>query len=59
MGALCARSAVMGAHLNVKINASGVSDKATLGPLLSEALEIERRACEAERTILAAVEAKL
>ncbi|MBE7481730.1 MAG: hypothetical protein HS104_17345 [Polyangiaceae bacterium] len=50
MGALCARST---------INASGVSDKATLGPLLSEALEIERRACEAERTILAAVEAKL
>ncbi|MBE7481733.1 MAG: glutamate formimidoyltransferase [Polyangiaceae bacterium] len=59
VGALCARSAVMGAHLNVKINASGVSDKATLGPLLSEALEIERRACEAERAILAAVEAKL
>ncbi len=59
VGALCARSAVMGAHLNVKINASGVSDKAKLDPLLAEALEIERRACEAERAILAVVEGKL
>jgi formiminotetrahydrofolate cyclodeaminase len=28
VGALCARSAVIGAYLNVKINASGLSDKA-------------------------------
>ncbi len=59
VGALCARAAVLGAHLNVKINLSGVEDKAALEPIVREAREIERLACEREREILALVESKL
>ena len=59
VGALCARSAVLGAHLNVKINVGGVEDKAALDPLLAEAAEIARTACDRERAILELVEAKL
>lgn len=55
VGALCARSAVMGAFLNVKINASGVSDKSFVANTLNEANLIQQAAMQAEETILAAV----
>ncbi len=56
VGALCARSAVMGAHLNVKINAGGVEDKEWIKNLLSEADKIETDALSLEKEILAQVE---
>jgi glutamate formiminotransferase/formiminotetrahydrofolate cyclodeaminase len=56
VGALCARSAVMGAHLNVKINAGGIDDKAWIEKLLSEADEIEKDAVKFEKEIIAQVE---
>ncbi|HTA83571.1 MAG TPA: glutamate formimidoyltransferase [Bacteroidia bacterium] len=56
VGALCARSAVMGAHLNVKINAGGVEDKAWIEKLLAEADKIEKDALKLEKEILAQVE---
>jgi glutamate formiminotransferase/formiminotetrahydrofolate cyclodeaminase len=56
VGALCARSAVMGAHLNVKINAGGVEDKAWIEKLLAEADNIEKDALKLEKEILAQVE---
>jgi glutamate formiminotransferase/formiminotetrahydrofolate cyclodeaminase len=59
VAALCARSAVMGAHLNVKINCSSLNDATVATRLRAEAAEIERVALEAEREILAIVEAKL
>lgn len=34
VGALCARSAVMGAFLNVKINATGFNDKAYVADII-------------------------
>lgn len=52
VGALCARSAVMGAFLNVKINASGVSDTAFVDQILLEANEIKRNALKHEEHIL-------
>jgi len=59
VGALCARSAVMGAHLNVKINAATIEDKNVVASILGEALAIEHAAIEQERVILAIVEAKI
>jgi glutamate formiminotransferase/formiminotetrahydrofolate cyclodeaminase len=59
VGALCARSAVMGAHLNVKINCAGLKDAGAVAELRGEAAEIERRAIERETAILAIVNAKM
>jgi len=56
VGALCARSAVMGAHLNVKINAGGVEDKPWIEKLLADADKIEKEALKLEKEILAQVE---
>ena len=59
VGALAARSAVMGACLNVKINAAGLKNRAVAEALVAEAEEIQRQAQEAEREILAVVESKI
>ena len=59
VGALAARSAVMGACLNVKINAAGLKDRATAEALVAEANEIQALAQQAEREILAVVENKI
>ncbi len=59
VGALAVRSAVMGAYLNVKINASGLNDKTFVNDVLSKGAEIERKACEAETEILAIVSSKI
>ena len=59
VGALAARSAVMGACLNVKINAAGLKDRATADALVKEAEEIQAAAQKAEAEILAVVESKI
>ncbi|MCD4724176.1 MAG: glutamate formimidoyltransferase [Bacteroidales bacterium] len=59
VGALCARTAVMGAFLNVKINASGVDDKDFVNDLLYRGAEIETKALEQEREILKIVNSKI
>ena len=59
VGALAARSAVMGACLNVKINAAGLKDRATADKLVAEAEEIQALAQKAEAEILAVVESKI
>ena len=59
VGALAARSAVMGACLNVKINAAGLKDRAAAETLVNEANEIQALAQQAEREILAIVENKI
>jgi glutamate formiminotransferase/formiminotetrahydrofolate cyclodeaminase len=56
VAALCARSAVMGAHLNVKINASGVEDKAWIEKLLADANKVEADTLKFEKEILALVD---
>lgn len=52
VGALAARSAVLGAYLNVKINAAGLKDRDTAEKLLKEASEIAAEATRRETEIL-------
>lgn len=59
VGALCARAAVRGAYLNVKINASGFEDKNYIDMVINEAQEILVKAEKLEADILAIVEAKM
>ena len=59
VGALAARSAVMGACLNVKINAAGLKDRDTAAALVNEANEIQAQAQQAEKEILEIVESKI
>ena len=59
VGALCARTAVMGAYLNVKINAAGVDEKDFVNDLLQRGAAIENKALEQEKEILAIVNGKI
>ncbi len=59
VGALAARSAVLGALLNVKINASGLDDQAVATELVSEAEEIARKSQTREDEILKIVNSKI
>ncbi len=52
VAALCARSAILGAHLNVKINAGGLADKSSVSEILQNAARIESEAIEFEGAIL-------
>ncbi|MGD9978847.1 MAG: glutamate formimidoyltransferase [Bacteroidales bacterium] len=56
VGALAARSAVMGAFLNVKINASGLYDNARAKDFIDRGSEIVSKTIEMEKTILTHVE---
>lgn len=59
VGALAARSAVLGACLNVKINAAGLKDRTVADALVAEAEELAAAARRAEEEILAIVEQKI
>lgn len=56
VGALAARSAVLGAMLNVRINAAGLKDRDAAEKLLDEADSIAAEAIASEREILITVE---
>ena len=59
VGVLAARAAVLGAGLNVKINASGLKDHETADKLVGEANELIKKANELEAEIMKIVEEKL
>ena len=59
VGALAARAAVLGACLNVKINAASLKDREQADALVAEANELARQACAHEQAILEIVEGKL
>ena len=59
VGALAARSAVLGAELNVKINAAGLKDRETAERLISQAAEIAQKAVVQEAEILQIVNQKI
>ncbi len=59
VGALCARSGVIGAYMNVKINASGLKDQEYLNKVVKEAEEIKRLAEKKEAEILAYIGEKM
>ncbi|MBN2667983.1 MAG: glutamate formimidoyltransferase [Bacteroidales bacterium] len=59
VGALAARSAVMGAFLNVKINAAGLDDKTLATAIIEEGTLIEEKAKALENEILKIVNDKI
>ena len=59
VGALAARSAVLGAQLNVKINAAGLKDRAKADELTAECEAVAAKAIEYETEILKTVNEKI
>lgn len=59
VGALAARAAVLGACLNVKINAGGLKDREVADKLVGEADALAAEACKLEAEILEIVNAKI
>lgn len=59
VGALCARSAVIGAFMNVRINAGGLDDKNFVKEMLVNGKEIESKAIALEAEILKYVNEKI
>ena len=59
VGALCARSAVMGANLNVRINARSLTDGTAAARYVSRGGGLEAQAMKRETEILASVEGRL
>ena len=59
VGALAARAAVIGAGMNVKINASSLTDRSVAEKLIAEANELVAKANAEEAEITAMVEEKI
>ena len=59
VGALAARSAVIGAFLNVKINAAGLDDKSYIEKVIAEGNDIQNMTINKEKEILDIVESKI
>ncbi len=57
VGALCARTAVIGAVMNVRINASGIKDKVFTTDMINKASELEKKAEAIELNIRNAIAA--
>jgi glutamate formiminotransferase/formiminotetrahydrofolate cyclodeaminase len=55
VGALCARTAVLGAHMNVKINTGSYDDKTFVAEILKKSANIEEQAVKLETEIVALV----
>ncbi|MBV6442920.1 MAG: hypothetical protein EPGJADBJ_04647 [Saprospiraceae bacterium] len=58
-GALCARAAVHGACLNVKVNATGLDDKAYAAQVVAESERMHQEADKLEKEILTIVHSKI
>ena len=59
VAALCARSAVIGAFMNVKINASGYNNKDFIAEIMAQGRELELKAIELEKEIIELVNLKI
>jgi glutamate formiminotransferase/formiminotetrahydrofolate cyclodeaminase len=59
VGALCARTAVMGAFMNVRINANGYDDKNYVNDILVKGREIENKTIALEVEIINIVNGKI
>jgi glutamate formiminotransferase/formiminotetrahydrofolate cyclodeaminase len=59
VGALCARSAVLGAYLNVRINVPGLTDESAAAAYLERGRELQEQAVAAEAAILRTVDSHL
>ena len=59
VGALCARSAVMGAFMNVRINAAGYGDAAYVKDIIAKGTDIQNKTIALEAEILRVVNEKI
>ncbi|MBS1661479.1 MAG: glutamate formimidoyltransferase [Bacteroidetes bacterium] len=59
VGALCVRAGVLGAYMNVRINAAGYDDKAFVNDVLARGKAIQDATLKAEAEILAIVDGKI
>lgn len=59
VAALCARTAVLGAFMNVKINASGYKDKTYTADIIKQGEELEKNTMALETEIIAIVNSKI
>jgi len=59
VGALCARTAVMGAFMNVRINASGYNDKSLVEEIIRKGKDLENKTIAIESEILKIVNEKI
>jgi glutamate formiminotransferase/formiminotetrahydrofolate cyclodeaminase len=59
VGVLCARTAVIGAYFNVRINAKDIKDKAFVNKILAESKEIYNLTLEAERAAMDIIDSKM
>ena len=59
VGALCARTAVIGAYFNVRINAKDIKDRVFADKILSDAKNIYEKAIALEQEMMAIVDAKI
>jgi glutamate formiminotransferase/formiminotetrahydrofolate cyclodeaminase len=59
VAALCARSAVIGAFMNVKINAQAYKEQDFIKAIINEGTELERKAIELETEIIGLVNNKI
>jgi len=59
VGALCARTAVLGAFMNVKINAGDLEDKDFVSDILAKGNDIQEKTMALETEIRAVIESKI
>ena len=59
VGALCARTAVIGAFMNVKINASGYKDKGFIADIIAKGNAIEQKTIALETEVIKLVNSKI
>lgn len=59
VAALCARTAVLGAFMNVRVNASGYHDKTYIQEILNEGEALQQMAIDTEAEIIAIVNSKI
>jgi len=59
VGALCVRSAVMGAFMNVRINAAGFEDKNFVNDIVTRGKQLEEKTIALEKEILDVVNSKI
>jgi glutamate formiminotransferase/formiminotetrahydrofolate cyclodeaminase len=59
VGALCARAGVLGAYMNVRINAAGYDDKVFVADILAKGSKIREQTIRAEAAIMEIVDKKI
>jgi glutamate formiminotransferase/formiminotetrahydrofolate cyclodeaminase len=59
VGALCARTAVIGAYFNVRINAKDIKDTAYASDILARAKDVYKKAVQLEQDIVAFIDTKI